>query len=100
MIPKYKNHCHIHSLKSVICGDHFAWVYYKEEGGDFLPNLNHMHVVNPKQVYDPKLISFALIATWSVWFVYMTCSWDAYDYHIILKPSWIFYTPFFPIARN
>jgi hypothetical protein len=25
MIPKYKNHCHIHSPISVICGDRFAW---------------------------------------------------------------------------
>jgi hypothetical protein len=35
----------------------------RRKGGDILPNLNHVNVVNPNQVYDPKLISFALITT-------------------------------------
>ncbi len=33
-------------------------IYYKEEGGGLLPNLGHVSVVNPKQVYDLKLIPF------------------------------------------
>jgi hypothetical protein len=33
-------------------------IYYKEEGGNLFPNLGHVNVVNPKQVYDLKLILF------------------------------------------
>jgi hypothetical protein len=50
-------------METILHGDANHEVYHKEEGGDFLPNLNHVNVVNPKQVYDPKLISFALITT-------------------------------------
>jgi hypothetical protein len=68
MIPIYYNHRHIHSPISVIVeiilhGDASHEVYYKQEGGDFFPNLNHVNVMNPKQVYDPKLISFAFRTT-------------------------------------
>jgi len=32
-----------------------------EEGGGLLPNSNYANVMNPKQIYNPKLSSFSLI---------------------------------------
>jgi len=44
---------------------------YKEEGGDFFPNLGHVSVMSPKQVCDKKSIPF-VVATCIVWLMGVT----------------------------
>jgi hypothetical protein len=38
-------------------------VYYKEEGGGFLPNLGCMNLMSSRQIHDSKLTSFSLITS-------------------------------------
>jgi len=57
-------------------------IHYKEEGGDFLPNLGCMNVMNSRQIHDSKLASFSLITS-IVKLVYVTCLWGACVYVIL-----------------
>lgn len=44
-------------------------LHYKEKDDRFFfSNLSYVNVMNPKQVYDPKLVLFSLI-TCIVWFM-------------------------------
>jgi hypothetical protein len=49
-------------------------IYYRKENDGLLSNLNHMNIMNPKQIQScPKLVSFAVIIYNIVWFVQMIC---------------------------
>jgi hypothetical protein len=47
-------------------------LFIRKKGGGFFPNMGHVSVMNTKQVYDKKLIPFAL-TTYIFWLMEVTC---------------------------